>query len=113
MSIVAQSHTTDAAPLGAPYNPANRSAANASTSDIGDVDFSQFYEQLLADLDSDGDRQISDQEWATYRAGKVAHGEFVAAPGPSDTGDGAQLVDSRALTETLFRKALMEDLADQ
>ncbi|AXT36359.1 hypothetical protein D1820_15985 [Phaeobacter sp. LSS9] len=113
MSIVAQSQTTDTAPLGAPYNPANRSAANASTSDIGDVDFSQFYEQLLADLDSDGDREISDQEWAAYRAGKAARGEFVAAQGPSDSGEAPQVVDSRSLTETLFRKALMEDPADQ
>ncbi|GLO71526.1 hypothetical protein MACH17_30430 [Phaeobacter inhibens] len=112
MSIVAQSHTTDAAPLGAPYNPANRSAANASTSDIGDVDFSQFYEQLLADLDSDGDRQISDQEWASYRAGKAARGEYIASPGPDAASDAPQLVDSRTLTETLFRAALTDDVQD-
>ncbi|MFV1462626.1 hypothetical protein VWY34_07195 [Phaeobacter sp. JH20_02] len=109
MSIVSQSHTSESAPLGAPYNPANRSAAHATTSDIGDVDFSQFYEQLLADLDSDGDRQISDQEWAAYRAGKAARGEYVASPGPSEASAYPQLVDSRNLTETLFRKALMEN----
>ncbi|APG48158.1 hypothetical protein [Phaeobacter porticola] len=112
MSIVSQSHTTETAPLGAPYNPANRSAANASTSDIGDVDFSQFYEQLLADLDSDGDRQISDQEWASYRASKAARGEYIASPGSDTASDAPQVVDSRTLTETLFRAAFTDDAQD-
>ncbi|MFS4582265.1 hypothetical protein [Phaeobacter sp. C3_T13_0] len=109
MSIVTQSQSTETAPLGAPYKPANSNAANATTSDIGEIDFSQFYEQLLADLDSDGDRQISDQEWAAYRADKQARGEFSPSPVKTNTGNGPQVLDSRTLTETLFRDALTDD----
>ncbi|GAA4229285.1 hypothetical protein GGQ68_001400 [Sagittula marina] len=38
--------------------------------------------RIVQELDTDGDGTISDQEFAFYRAGKQARGEFVPASGP-------------------------------
>jgi len=107
MTTITQTAQPAIAPLAAaPYAPAVTGAENATNAAIGDLDFSQFYEQLLAGLDSDGDRQISDQEWANYRASKAARGEYIPADGP--TQHSHQSMDTRAITETLFRAAMKE-----
>ena len=89
-----------------PNNTAPDPSPVALKDQLGRLDFSQ----ILKDLDLDGDGQISDQEFDAYRTAKAARGEFIAADGPGNQGAGNTAVSD--ITETLFRKAMENDVID-
>ncbi|WIY25965.1 EF-hand domain-containing protein [Parasedimentitalea psychrophila] len=75
-------------------------------SHAGQLDFSH----MLKELDLDGDGQISDQEFGSYRAAKAARGEFVPADGPGNQGTGNKAASE--LAEILFHKAMENGSTD-
>ena len=69
-------------------------------SQLGQLDFSH----TLAELDLDGDGQISQQEFDFYRSSKAARGEFIPTDGPNEVRNGGENINS--VKEALFHKAM-------
>jgi hypothetical protein len=74
--------------------------------DIGALDFSQ----ILQELDSDGDGEISEQEFADYRSAKQASGEYIPMDGPGTSAARNAPVDN--IIQNLFQSALDDDQSE-
>jgi len=74
--------------------------------DTSALDFSQ----VLQELDSDGDGEISEQEFADYRSAKQASGEYIPMDGPATSAARNAPVDN--IIQNLFQSALDDDQSE-
>jgi hypothetical protein len=78
MDIAASMATGSSGCNSAASEPSQTATDTVALGDTAALDFSQ----VLEELDSDGNGEISEQEFADYRSAKQARGEFIPAEGP-------------------------------
>ncbi len=66
---------------------------------VGQVDLSKIKSSIM-ELDTNKDGQISDSEFATYRARKQASGQFIPLKGPVDEKIQQTIFDALLARET-------------